>query len=145
MKKIIVTDPCYLISNEDWDKMTKECEEIKGANWFYLFDKYVEAFLVENFKDKLAVAKETGFGDWSNEIDGVEFGADSGMVCVVEHTKELQEYIDKHNISILPGLAAILPVGDKAYYEIDTSNSAWSVVRVYDGDTTLESLPADTF
>ena len=34
---------------------------------------------------------------------------------------------------------------DKAYYEIDTSNSRWSVVRIYDGNITLESLPENTF
>ena len=52
-------------------------------------------FLKDVSGDNLAVADKTGFGDWTNEIDEVEFGADSGMVCVVEYTRDLQKYLEK--------------------------------------------------
>ncbi len=140
MKKIIVTDPCYLITNEDWDKLIKEAEQDSGENWIDCFDKIVTKYLVKVSGDSYAVAGSTGFGDWMNEIDGMEFGADSGMVCVVENTANLKQYIKDNNISILPGLSALIPVDDDATYEIDQSNPHWSVVRIHSGNEMIESL-----
>lgn len=141
MKDVIVTDPCYLISNEDWDKLIKEAEQDSGENWINCFDNIVAKYLIKISGDSHAVAGSTGFGDWVNEIDGQEFGADSGMVCVVENTKELQSYLEKNKISILPGLSALVSVNDSATYEIDRTNPYWSVVKI---NSTIESLPPES-
>ena len=134
MKRVVITDPCYLIDNEDWDRLIDECEAQHKKNWFDFFGEKVATFLKDVSGDNLAVADKTGFGDWTNEIDEVEFGAESGMVCVVEYTRDLQKYLEKNNISIIPGLAALIPVDDKAVYEIDTNDPCWSVVRIKSGN-----------
>lgn len=140
MKDVIITDPCYLISDEDWDKLIEEAEQESGENWISCFDNIVVKHLVKISGDSRAVAGSTGFGDWVNEIDGQEFGADSGMVCVVENTKELQGYLEKNKISILPGLSASVSVNKGATYEINRSNPYWSVVKIH---STIESLPPE--
>ena len=135
MKIVIVTDPCYLILNKDWDKLCNEY--LTGGDKQYTnFASAVESFLRDISGDKFAVAGDTGFGDWSNEIDEQAFYADSGMVCVVEETEKLKEYLGGFKF----GLGARLTVNQSATYEIDQSNPDWSIVRVNDVDKVYESL-----
>lgn len=77
---IIITDPCYIIKDDDW----------KRSGYGEFFDKLgINTFL----------SHETIYGDWScttvnkdtNKSLG-EFCADAGMVCVV-----LKEELDKYN------------------------------------------------
>lgn len=148
MKRVTVTDPCYLISNSDWDKLIKESEGKAGQDWITVFDETVTRFLISISGDSQAVAGDTGCGDWVNEIDGAEFGADSGMVCVVEYTSNLRKYIKDNYIKdnknpILPDLTPLILVDDDATYEIDKSNPHWSVVKIHSGNETIESLPPE--
>lgn len=76
---IIITDPCYIMNNEDYDK-TNYGKELNKLGF--------TTYLVAN----------TGYGDWTNEIaqdsTGTSLGqfcADSGQVCVV-----LKEEIEKN-------------------------------------------------
>ena len=138
--KILVTDPCYLISNDDWDNLCEMTnQEVKSTDveeWCKRFSENVTSRLVLISGDSKAVADNTGFGDWANEIGGKPFYADAGMVCVVKCTDALKEYMDKDMEPPIIGLA-ILEVPDDAYYEIDTENPEWSVVKIYNSDGDL--------
>lgn len=146
MKKVIVTDPCYLITNKDWDSACKYCfksenndnqnEELQN------FKNFVQDLLRVVSGDELAVVNDTGFGDWSNKIDGQTFYADSGMVCVVEDTNKLEKYLNKNDIKLPIGVAYI-DVDSNATYEIDTSDRNWSVVRIHSGNKIIGSLPPE--
>lgn len=146
MKTLIITDPCYLIKDSEWDDTCRYCfrnEEGKNqTKELVKFRKFIQELLRINSGDKKAVAGDTGFGDWCNEIDGQQFYADSGMVCVVEYTNKLKKYLDKENI-LLPIGVAYVEVDDNATYKIDTSNPNWSVVRIHSGNELIESLPAE--
>ena len=140
MKTVIVTDPCYLISDREWDGMCrcffKDDDTEQGLKKFRAL---VQDLLKVISGDSYAVANDTGFGDWVNEIDGQKFYADSGMVCVVENTPKLQEYLKKENISLPLGVAYV-DVYKNASYEIDTSDPNWSVVKILDRSGVLKSL-----
>lgn len=122
MKKIVVTDPCYLFSSEDWAKL------IDGKEGDNLAEAVKEA-LVKNSGDKIAVVGSTGVGDWTNrmtkmgdpcDIVSADFAADAGMVCVVEWTKELHDYLVRNNVSLpQEGCIARLDVPNEAFYELN--------------------------
>lgn len=132
MKTALVTDPCYLISDREWSEI---CEStLKGeddTSQLGDFRRSVQELLKVISGDSSAVAEYTGFGDWVNEIDGQTFYADSGMVCVVENTPKLKEYLEKEGI-VLPLGVAYIEAEDNARYEIDKSNPNWSVVKILD-------------
>lgn len=92
--------------------------------------------------DDKAIADGTGFGDWSNKIDEHEFYADSGMVSICEYSPKLKKYLEENNITLPMGVA-FLEVSEDATYEIDTSNSNWSVVRITDNGKIITSLPPE--
>lgn len=82
---IIITDPCYLLSDDQWDE--------------YLNKEMTGVTLVEYFKSlgfTKVVGGDTGVGDWCNEIkDSKEvilgqFTADAGMLVAVA-SKELEK------------------------------------------------------
>lgn len=140
MKKILVTDPCYLISDDDWSNICNMCfnrelEEDKALN---KFNEMITELLKLNSGDKKAIADRTGFGDWVNSIDGKMFYADSGMVCVVEDTEKLRNYLLDKGMDLPTGVAH-LEVEDDAEYSINTKNPRWSVVEIDTGDTILMS------
>jgi len=139
MKKLLVTDPCYLINETDWAGMCDACfGKVEGDEGFKKFKNQVQELLRAISGDIKAVADETGIGDWTNSIDNQMFYADSGMVCVVEDTKKLREYLDKYKI-ILPIGVARVEVEDDAMYKIDTHNPNWSVVEILDSKKLLRS------
>lgn len=115
MHTYVVTDPCYLFTDEEWSSL----------------DFHNDSKLFAEIKEKLGPGSEvalTGFGDWENFIAGQTFFADSGLVCFAEIKKE-----DTKDISIgkVMGMAFIeseIPL----YCEMDTSNPDWTVVRVHD-------------
>lgn len=137
MKKILVTDPCYLISDEAWSIMCHNCfKEGDEAVGLAKFKRQVQSYLRLLSLDDKALVEDTGIGDWTNMIDGQEFGADSGMVCVVEDTAELRKNVPEP-------LAASVEVSDNVKYELDVSDPDWTIVRIRDKGRVIESLPKD--
>ena len=136
MKKIFVTDPCYIIGEDDWGEMC-EMADASQEDWQDCFESLVQSSLRRISGDEKAVAGRTGFGDWTNEIDGKPFCADSGMVCVVENTDLLKQYMDDEKCAFAPGTMAYLEVEDDASYEIDRTNPKWSVVKIKSGDKSI--------
>jgi len=110
---VIITDPCYILTDEDYKKSNY------GSN---LHECGFTIYLVAN----------TGFGDWDNFIETEngqnlgDFCADSGQVCVV-----LKSEVEKYG-------SKLFTYADYCYatikdfdgdIEIDTTCSAWTVVR----------------
>lgn len=107
---LIITDPCYIMKDEDWDQY---CNIEFGPTPIGL-DNYLRQY--HNFGE--VIAADTGYGDWSNTVTNSatgevigRFTADAGMVicCTLSdltnygYDKEkLQRYI-KH------GCAALIP------------------------------------
>ena len=143
MKTVIVTDPCYIIKDGEWDDACKYCSKdntgVEGNKEFDNFKDFIQNLLRTVSGDQLAVADETGFGDWVNEIGGQKFYADSGMVCVVELTDKLKNYMADNGINLPMGVAYI-DVDSSATYEIDTSDRDWSVVKIKSRGETIKSL-----
>ena len=147
MRKYIITDPCYLIPDDDWSKC---CEIFDSAaykkameNRDYvmqreLFDNETTAALQKYSGDYKAKACSTGYGDWTNDIWGVnvlkhDFFADSGMVCVCELTDNVRKVID----SGFNGMA-VFETDKDIEIEFDWSDSDWTVVRIIDKNTGRE-------
>lgn len=135
--KYLVTDPCYIVEDEMWDKLCDKADELthhaQGNEWCEAFNELVENHLKELYG--IAYVASTGYGDWSNEIDGKSFVADAGMVTVVPADKIPQKIYEDYNNR----LGAIVEVADDAEVVLDTSNSEWTVVKVGQ----FESLPYD--
>lgn len=145
----LVTDPCYIIADEDWGKA---CEDLTNdAEVLEAFNKKIERLLQEVSGHSGARAESTGIGDWSNSMFGrvvtnSGFSADAGMVCFVEETPQLLKYWKEHNVTppAVSICAATLSSENELKAEMDTSNPSWTVVRVLDGDDIVaESLPAE--
>ena len=150
MKKYIITDPCYLIQNDDWDKCCeifnsvayKKAEENRDYEMQReLFDNEITAVLRKYSGDYKAQACSTGYGDWTNEIWGKnvikhDFFADSGMCCVCELTDTIQKHITENSNgrNEFNGMAVFETDKDIAI-EFDTSDSDWTVIRVKDKNT----------
>ncbi len=153
MKKYLVTDPCYIINHDDWhalcDQATK-AEKEQGRNWSNEFVELVETSLRTISGDISAVACNTGYGDWENCMFGSvvkhsQFVADAGMVCVVEFTDKLAEYL-KDTVDNVDDLSAILESESPLHAEFNTDDAHWTVVEVFDEDGRLvaNSLYPDT-
>lgn len=150
MRKYIITDPCYLIPDDDWGKCCEIFDSVayKKAmeNRDYemqreLFDNEVTAMLRKYSGDYKAQACSTGYGDWTNEIWGKnviksDFFADSGMCCVCELTDTIQKHIDANSNGFKEyhGMAVFETDKDIAI-EFDTSDSDWTVILVKDKNT----------
>ena len=140
MKKVLVTDPCYLISDSDWSNVCDYCFKKDGDEEKALekFNQMITDLLRLNSGDEKAIADRTGFGDWTNSINDKMFYADSGMVCVVEDTEKLENYLLDKGIDLPTGVAH-LEVEDDAEYKINTENPNWSVVEIYSGGDVIKS------
>lgn len=125
MKTIIVTDPCYILEDEEWSRLcdkylastAKESEDLD-------FAQAVQKDLESISGDTKAVVGETKVGDWVNRMAGEgvleeQFAADSGLVCVVELTDGLSRYWEKYGSPVAPGCVARLEVPDNAFYELN--------------------------
>lgn len=148
MKKVIVADPCYIISDKEWDGACRYCFKSKTDDdqdeELQNFENFIQNLLRTISGDDKAVADSTGFGDWSNQIDGQTFYADSGMVCVVEDTDKLEKYLNKNDIELPIGVAYV-NIEDDATYQIDTSNPNWSVVKIKSRNKEIRSLGVKDF
>jgi len=128
--KYLITDPCYLISERDWDKLLDNLP-------FSEFSNRVKTFLLKLCP--VAEVADTGVGDWVNEIIPInetkisklspQFAADSGMVCFVEDSKALMDYMAKNDLGFPLHCVATLYSKEPLVCEMDTSEDA-TVVRV---------------
>lgn len=130
-KKIVVTDPCYIMPSEDWNACCDEAQARRDEHkqeWEEAFDEIVSRKLTELSGHK-AYATTTGFGDWDNYIAGQEFCADAGMVCVCYLTDEMQAKLNSYRNK---NIAAFIEVEGDITVEFDYSRSDWTVVDIED-------------
>ena len=142
--KTLVTDPCYIISDKDWQEMCVKTDayikknHLGNGSWSPYFEKLVQKRLRQVSRDKKAVVGGTGFGDWTNKMVGqegkiltIDFYADSGMVCVVKDTDQLKGYMNDNNDTLPLGGASILDLPKTATYKLDYTNPHWTVVTIF--------------
>ena len=128
--KYIITDPCYLLSSNDWFNLFHDIDLCAGSgrNEFNTRIKH----LLEKLTGATAWVEHTGYGDWSNVIFGnvfdgrSDFCADSATVCVCKYTSEFEE------INIVDWSAAIIEAEGEITVEMDTSDPSWTVVSIKD-------------
>ena len=130
--KIIITDPCYVNSeNEEfYDNVLEEFET----------DREPTTLLSVSHQ---ALISETGFGDWGNEvytasplfkIESNFFGADSGLVTIMLVDDDFDN-----------SAGAVIKIDDSVdidaiVFKMNTFNEGWTVVEVYyQGDLVLQS------
>ena len=126
---IIITDPCYIISGDD-----------------YVRTEYGSKLDMLGFTTYLV--EDTGFGDWMNAIIDSkgntlgEFCADSGQVCVVL-ADELAAYSPRFSNprALLPNCYVVIYDFD-GDIEIDTSDIDWTVIHG-SGNINFHSLAKD--
>lgn len=127
----IITDPCYIISNENWKKIFDPLD-LNDPDFFPKAKKGIEEEL--NKIGKCLGVADTGDGDWINKIyrtaDFIEvikreFFADAGLVCVVE----VDDFTKYHIYG-----AAIVRSERPLTCKMDRKNHHWTVVRLYDED-----------
>lgn len=134
MKKYVVTDPCYILSNEDWDKCCKILQTEDNnpdKDKFTAFNQAVQGKLAE-MTGEPAYVEDTGYGDWSNEIYGPgvlnhTFAADAGMVCVCRLTEEVEK---KLNIQEHDSCVAVFEADELVKVTFDTDDDNWTVVNI---------------
>lgn len=111
---LIITDPCYIMRDEDWeDFLNKEGDTIFSMHPIRL-DEYLKQY--HNFGE--VIAADTGYGDWCNEVidsktqDSLgEFAADAGMVIVCTASDLTNYGYDKDKVQQLQerGCLAVVP------------------------------------
>lgn len=146
MKQFIVTDPCYLITRDNWNQIISQCETENYKLDEEMLNKKLAQHLNEMAATRNSVVADTGDGDWSNKMIGpsdkivfANFTADSGLVCVVEYTDQL-----KGQIEFDEGFMALVNVDDNAIINMDTTNKSWTVVEITDSSGVLSSLGYET-
>lgn len=150
MSRFVITDPCYILPEEDWrkccdyaDKTSKEDHE----DWGYIFNNVVEMALTK-FTNGSCWVSSTGYGDWTNALWGPKvdgsggFFADAGMVCVCEYTAKVKEALGDLTEK---GGAATFEAQGPLKVEFDRSDSDWTVVNIEDanGDCWHTDVPYD--
>ena len=134
MKKYIITDPCYLISDN----------AIWGGYRELTFDD-----IAEQLGTTVQVAS-TGYGDWTNSLacvkgpnrlmNGGYFCADAGMVCFCELTPQVERALR----DLGPGAYAEIEAEDPVC-EFDCSNRDWTRIKITDGNSIYRSEECDFF
>lgn len=144
--KYVVTDPCYILSNDAWDGCCKFLDDSPKA-----FNDAVSKALTK-FSGFPAYACDTGFSDWNNKIYGSyivhkDFGADSGMVCVCRLTAEIEQYFEENYPDIYSRCAAVFEGSDDIRVDFDISDPSWTVVKIHDLKTGnfIETMDANDF
>lgn len=147
----IVTDPCYILPSEIWDKCCEVFNKgLSGKEESDAFDEAVAKALTEYTGSK-SYASTTGDGDWSNYLFGAgvqnsDFFADAGMVCVCRLTPKIEQHlIEKYGKERTFIGIAIFTASESISVNMDQSNPNWTVVRITDNLTgeTLRTLEQD--
>ena len=126
---IIITDPCYLCTDDDYERTNygKELDKLGFTN-----------YLVE----------DTGIGDWSNAIfqdNGEKLGdfcADSGQVCVVLAEELIKYNLEFKQVIEKPSACYAIIRDFNGEVEIDTSDSNWTMIYGK-GNINFSSCSAD--
>ena len=154
MTKYIITDPCYIISDQVWSECCNEAFDKPLNDSQDKYEKFDQ--LVTNELNKLAgttnaKAGRTGFGDWSNcmhssnddKIIQSDFFADSGMVCIVEYNDAIKAALEANDNSHLVnedvGGAALIETEGNVEITINTENPDWTVVEIEDDNDAFGS------
>lgn len=148
--KYIVTDPCYILSEEKWAECCKILDtEEENVAIYKRFNHAVAQALTE-LTGYPAYACDTGFGDWNNEISGIsviheKFCADSGMVCVCRLTKDLEGHLAKISANPYSYIVAMFKGSDDIEVTFDITDKNWTVVKIYDRENRIhiESMTND--
>lgn len=134
MKKFCVTDPCYILPNDVWDKCYEVFDKYKDDEFVYQrLDEAITKALTE-FVGSKSYACSTGYGDWSNILQGdgkvinKSFCADAGTVCVCELTDKVKEALGVDEVGNFS--AAIFEAEDLSKVEFDVSDNTWTVVYI---------------
>ncbi len=135
--KYVMTAPCYLLSDETWDKCCEVFNKYNDETMYGRFNDAVAKALTE-FSGYPAYVCDTGFGDWSNEICGTgvikpDFGADAGMVCVCRLTHKIldslyKKYGEEHALSCI----AMFEMSEHIKVDFDVSDKNWTRVFIQD-------------
>ena len=136
-QQYIITDPCYLLDDEVWQKCC-DAAKMPSGDWNdEVFNAHVSDAL-KVMSGANAWACQTGFGDWTNSIQGSgtviqnEFAADSGMVCVCQlNDKTLASMHTKYPTG-LGHCAAIIECEGEVKVSFDTDDANWTVVYIED-------------
>ena len=102
---LVITDPCYILKEEDWNCLID----------FSSSDRMVDWLKEKGFTD--FILTRTGIGDWSNHVtvgDTIigDFAADSGLVivCLLEDLSSYREdFFEKCTSLEQNGCLAIVP------------------------------------
>lgn len=152
-----VTDPCYLIKRSEWNKCHKEAIDYYDKQFYQGdFEKALRKRLAEvaGVSEYSVEVMETVIGDWSNEfkihaehavkekLDIIEgkFAADAGMVCFVEVTPQLVEYLKTNAKQVFSAGAFIASKEPlRCYMYRGEEGYSWTQVNVLDnvGNTLL--------
>ena len=144
MVKYVVTDPCYILSDAQWD----ECCKYLGDD-LAEFAKAVSRALTEH-TGYPAYAHDTGCGDWSNRIYGPniirsDFCADSGMVSVCRLTPEVEADLKDNPSQPFEG-AAIFEASEDIEVRFSWTSepsTALTLVEITDNQTGLVTRTMD--
>lgn len=139
-KRYVITDPCYILPEDEWNKCLSYADKTSkedNVDWSEIFHTAVEMALTR-FTNASSWAESTGFGDWSNCLHGPyvhhtgSFCADSGMVCVCEYTKAVEERIN--DMTIDNGCYALFDATGPLKVNFDRSERDWTVVEIEDAE-----------
>lgn len=138
MKTYLVTDPCYIVPNDVWDKAIDKMWDSDGneiPNGRENYEKVLSEYVGAEVK-----TSNTGYGDWINYLKGnyvksFEFCADAGEVCVVEATPIILEILkNKYNYTLNEQntIIASFEVEDNAKVNVRfiTKDPNWTIVCI---------------
>lgn len=136
MKNFCVTDPCYILPDDIWAKCCKVFDEYKDDEFMYQrFDEAVTKALTE-FVGSKSYACGTGYGDWSNKLQGdgkvvnSEFCADAGMVCVCELNTKVHNALKNNDLDSTNRCVAVFEAEDVRNVIFDLTDKNWTVVYI---------------
>lgn len=152
-EKIVITDPCYILTNETRELLREKVYNGNSENW----EERLNKVLSENTPIKLNM--RTGYGDWTNKmltwgvadpnvptqiVLNPDFCADGGEVCAIA-LSDLEKYNPESIALSNTRTAAIIDCFDDLDVEF-MPNDEWSEIVVYMSGTRIpvaESLHKD--
>ena len=129
---LIITDPCYIMNDEDWEHFLSLELTSKPIG----LDNYLRQY--HNFGE--VIGADTGYGDWNNEVidsksnEAVgEFTADAGMVIVCTASdltnygydrEKFLDLVERGCITIIPNFTGTVEL----HYEYSKDESKLAVI-----------------
>lgn len=144
--KYIVTDPCYLLPDNKWKECCEVFDKYPKDETYQRFDEEVTKALQEFSGDDKAMAIGTGYGDWSNLIEGSnidkiiqpKFVADAGMVCICKLTSNVEKVLSEFIAS--QTCIAILKLEGNVKFTFNVENPNWTQLFIEDEKDTFHSM-----